>query len=243
MKLTAIIVFAAVQFCFHNKESGTDKKQTLLALTGIYNASDCRTMASVYTTETSKFTCSYYRSTNTYNCTVVSPPTGNYIYNEKSVIEIKYSSVSDFINERRYVKNLKYKTYTCTGGCTTVCFSKYFSNSYCLFESKVNNSFDANGRILVRDNAVGKVKYSKWDQFGRPLAGESYASVNGIDSFVGQTVLTYDDVNHIYGTPDLPLEKYDFNMNLTDTYLKHPTLGLVSQKYSIEETQKICPLF
>ncbi len=108
----------------------------------------------------------------------------------------------------------------------------------CIFEANVINTFDAGGKILVRDNTVGKVKYFKWDQYGRPLAGESYTTLNGIDSFIGQSLLTYDDVNYIYGTPDIPLEKCDSNMNLTEIYVKHPALGTVSQKYTIENLRK-----
>ncbi len=81
MKHCILIVFAVVHFCSY-VGGRTSKKLDPLLLAGIYNASDCRTLASVYSTENSKGTCSFDRSTNIHRCSVVSPPTGNYIYED-----------------------------------------------------------------------------------------------------------------------------------------------------------------
>ncbi len=102
MKNVILIIFFVSSFCSYTDSRKNTKGRNLLALTGIYNTSDCRIMASVYSTETSKFVCTYDRYANIRGCSVVSPPTGSYQYNEKSVIEIKYNSISDFINEKRY---------------------------------------------------------------------------------------------------------------------------------------------
>ncbi|HMV80218.1 MAG TPA: hypothetical protein PKN56_09370 [Leptospiraceae bacterium] len=93
------------------------------------------------------------------------------------------------------------------------------------------------------DNKIGKSKYNSWDSLGRPISGNSYITSGGVDVFSQSFSISYNDLDKTYfENSKIPSGKYDSNMNLIEDYAFSST-GIITQKYTIKSTKKVCKLF
>ncbi len=239
---SVLMIFWGLLFLFSGcktKESGSFQQIAFLGY--LVNESDCRNYAAEYSTDLTTYSCNFDRSKNSFACNVNSPPKTNAYKNAESFIERIYDSAADFVDERQFVKLTRYKKHTCTGTCIIQCFSSF--NALCSLQYSVTNTFDSQKRLLVYDNQSGKQKYTKWDSVGRPIYGETYHSWTGTDVFVQNFSLSYNDSDRTYfENSKIPSGKYDTNMNLIEDYASSNT-GIVTQKYTIKSTKKVCKLF
>lgn len=223
------------------KAKRSDSFQQIAFFSYLVNESECRNYAAEYSTDLTAYSCSFDRNKNSFTCNVNSPPKTGAYKNAESIVERKYDSAADFVDERQYVKLTRYKQHTCTGTCIIQCFSEIIG--LCSLQYSITNTFDSQKRLLVSDNQLGKAKYSNWDFAGRPISGSSYTSYSGVDVFSQNFSVSYNDTDRTYfENSKYPSGKYDSNMNLIEDYA-FSSSGLIAQKYTIKSTKKVCKLF
>lgn len=238
-----MLIILLVQLFLYSgcKAQGSSSFQRMAFLGYLVNESDCRNYASEYSTDLTTYSCSFDRSSLIYRCIVNSPPKTGAYKNAENIVERKYDSVPDFVDERRFVKLTRYTKHTCKGDCIIQCFSSI--NALCALQYSVTNTFDSQKRLLVYDNEYGKQKYTKWDSAGRPVYGDTYHSFTGTDIFVQNFTISYNDSDRTYfENSKLPSGKYDSNMNLIEDYAASST-GMITQKYTIKSAKKVCKLY
>ncbi|HNI98788.1 MAG TPA: hypothetical protein PL169_22175 [Leptospiraceae bacterium] len=101
-------------FC---KTEKSDFSKQIAFLGYLVNESDCRNYASEYSTDLTTYLCSFDKSKISLYCNVNSPPKTGAYKNAENIVERRYDSVADFVDERQFVKLTRYTQHTCTGDC------------------------------------------------------------------------------------------------------------------------------